>query len=117
MRLWHVELLPYLPQQQLLSQHRECVAMLGKGWGKKHVIVDYVWHYDRQKLIDYHYVVIKEMLGRGINVRYDHSSYRHTGTFYKEHDDWYLVCCLYNLEEKGHDLWWHFPHVVSYRVR
>lgn len=27
MRLWHEELIPLLPRQQLLGQHRECCAM------------------------------------------------------------------------------------------
>ena len=43
MRLWHEELIPLLPRQQLLGQHRECCAMRGNGWGKKHRVVDYVF--------------------------------------------------------------------------
>ena len=31
MRLWHQALIPYLPRQQLLGQHRECCALRGKG--------------------------------------------------------------------------------------
>jgi uncharacterized protein (TIGR02328 family) len=31
MRLWHYKLIPYLPRQQLLGQHRECCALRGKG--------------------------------------------------------------------------------------
>lgn len=33
MRLWHEVLIPKLPRQQLLGQHRECCALRGKGWG------------------------------------------------------------------------------------
>ena len=33
MRLWHEVLLPLLPRQQLLDQHRECCALRGRGWG------------------------------------------------------------------------------------
>lgn len=36
MRLWHEELISKLPRQQLLGQHRECCALRGNGWGKKH---------------------------------------------------------------------------------
>lgn len=36
MRLWHQSLIPKLPRQQLLGQHRECCALRGLGWGKKH---------------------------------------------------------------------------------
>ena len=42
MRLWHETLIPLLPRQQLLGQHREVAALRGKGWGKKHATVDYV---------------------------------------------------------------------------
>ncbi len=40
MRLWHYQLIPHLPCQQLLGQHRECCALRGKGWGKKHATVN-----------------------------------------------------------------------------
>lgn len=30
MRLWHYKLIPYLPRQQLLGQHRECAALRGR---------------------------------------------------------------------------------------
>jgi len=50
MRLWHYKLIPHLPRQQLLGQHRECCAMRGKGWGKKHSTVDYVFSHDYQCL-------------------------------------------------------------------
>lgn len=43
MRLWHQDLIKHLPRQQLLGQHRECAALRGKGWGKKHDTVDYVF--------------------------------------------------------------------------
>lgn len=45
MRLWHESLIPYLPRQQLLGQHRECCALRGKGWGKKHKTVNYVFEH------------------------------------------------------------------------
>ena len=32
MRLWHQSLIPHLPRQQLLGQHRECCALRGAGW-------------------------------------------------------------------------------------
>ncbi|WP_288618589.1 pyrimidine dimer DNA glycosylase/endonuclease V, partial [uncultured Weissella sp.] len=43
MRLWHESLIPKLPRQQLLGQHRECCALRGGGWGKKHATVNYVF--------------------------------------------------------------------------
>lgn len=42
MRLWHQDLIAKLPRQQLLGQHRECCALRGKGWQRKHATVNYV---------------------------------------------------------------------------
>ena len=48
MRLWHETLISQLPRPQLLGQHRECCALRGNGWGRKHATVDYVFTYKRQ---------------------------------------------------------------------
>lgn len=32
MRLWHEHMLPRLPRQQLLGQHRECAALRSSYW-------------------------------------------------------------------------------------
>lgn len=61
MRLWHQSLLPYLPRQQLLGQHRECCALRGKGWGKKHSVVNYVFEHPYKDLYAYHCIVMNEM--------------------------------------------------------
>lgn len=65
MRLWHEALIPHLPRQQLLGQHRECCALRGNGWGKKHSTVDYVFKHPFEWLVAYHYKVMQEMLYRG----------------------------------------------------
>ncbi|WP_255810558.1 pyrimidine dimer DNA glycosylase/endonuclease V [Treponema denticola] len=39
MRLWHQNLISRLPAQQLLGQHRECYALRGLDWRKKHPVV------------------------------------------------------------------------------
>lgn len=54
MRLWHYKLIPYLPRQQLLGQHRECAALRGKGWERKHATVDYAFRHSPNNLIAYH---------------------------------------------------------------
>lgn len=59
MRLWHVDLLPQLPRQQLLGQHRECAALRGAGWGKKHSVVDYVFTHPYSWLFHYHMEVMR----------------------------------------------------------
>lgn len=47
MRLWHQDLIAKLPRQQLLGQHRECCALRGKGWQRKHATVNYVLNIHR----------------------------------------------------------------------
>ena len=71
MRLWHEKLIILLPRNQLLGQHRECCALRGKGWGKKHSTVDYVFTYSPYLLYKYHQLVMNEMQSRGYNVASD----------------------------------------------
>ena len=65
MRLWYQGLISKLPRQQLLGQHRECCALRGAGWGKKHATVDYVFSHIPERLVAYHFLVMKEMRERG----------------------------------------------------
>ena len=129
MRLWHESLILYLPRQQLLGQHRECCTLRGKGWGKKHATVDYVFKYDPSFLVAYHNLVMDEMRKRGhrVNCVWYDDNYRgkilggvnenwvNSGLvtklyndscvdglhIYPEHDDKYLEECLENLKNKG----------------
>lgn len=128
MRLWHQKLIPYLPRQQLLGQHRECCALRGKGWGRKHATVDYVFTYAPDELVAYHYLIMEEMRHRGYNP--DRIWYRPTWRgsvlgevegwsyqetvdtifraaadqgemIYSEHNDAYLCECIENLKTKN----------------
>ena len=124
MRLWHEALIPYLPRQQLLGQHRECCALRDKGWGKRHSVVNYVFEHPIEWLIAYHDVVMMEMDKRGYKVddkwfdaRYrgkkiGYSAYNYhelrkmtmrtvNELVYPEHDAAYLQECLDNLASKG----------------
>ena len=65
MRLWHEQLIPNLPRQQLLGQHRECCALRGNGWNKNHSTVNYVFNYSPYKLFQYHELIMQEMQRRG----------------------------------------------------
>lgn len=121
MRLWHEDLIKKLPRQQLLGQHRECAALRGKGWGKKHATVDYVFRHPPYKLYLYHMKIIKEMKRRGYqnDPLWEDPYYRgkvsephtdktldkeDTDAIYPEHDEEYLEECINNLREKGIDL-------------
>ncbi|MBP2653503.1 MAG: hypothetical protein H6Q73_1072 [Firmicutes bacterium] len=116
MRLWHYRLIPLLPRQQLLGQHRECCALRGNGWGKKHSTVNYIFKYDPAYLVNYHCKVISELERRGYSVdpAWKDNKYRGKNCEkyeyivevwdceeYPEHDDRYLEECLANLKTKG----------------
>lgn len=124
MRLWHETLIPLLPRQQLLGQHRECCALRGNGWGKPHSVVNYVFRYSRERLWIYHMRVMDEMQRRGFKPdncwfdpgyrgksapRYE-PNLRETqrlndgenglSLVYPEHNSEYLAECLVNLRSK-----------------
>lgn len=126
MRIWHQSLIPYLPRQQLLGQHRECCALRGAGWGRKHAVVDYVFTYKPEHLVAYHYLIMDEMERRGYrpdpiwrdanwrgktigpdrwsNEKLADEFYFAAlagGHLYPEHNDEYLQECLDNLAGKG----------------
>ena len=118
MRLWHEKLIQILPRQQLQGQHRECCALRGLGWGKRHNVVDYVFTHDRSKLFQYHTLVMDEMERRGYkpDCLWRNPNYRgkrcdadigctntqeNVGVIYREHDDEYLNECICNLKCKG----------------
>lgn len=117
MRLWHEDLIKHLPRNQLLGQHRECCALRGKGWGRKHSTVDYVFTYSPYLLYRYHLLIMEEMKLRGYNITADWYNKDYRGKnisrynnlpeveinspIYKEHDDEYLKECIKNLEGKN----------------
>ena len=131
MRLWHQKLLPYLDRQRLLGQHRECCALRGKGWGKKHATVDYVFTHDFSYLVTYHYLVMDEMRNRGYKPDPNWYKYNWRGStlgeqewcdrndcfrlwenaqegimLYPEHNDEYLRECIALLKEKNAPIDW-----------
>ena len=120
MRLWHEQLIPHLPRQQLLGQHRECAALRGDGWGRPHATVNYVFTHPPYKLYQYHLLIMQEMQRRGYRpdplwadplyrgktaAPYCHeAACEATSLLYPEHDTAYLAECLNNLKQKGIEL-------------
>lgn len=121
-RLWHQKLIPYLPRQQLLGQHRECCALRGAGWGRNHSVVNYVFTYTPDLLVAYHFLVMNEMKKRGYkpDETWYNPNYRGKtlgeqpnwttpllkqfltqDRIFIEHNDEYLQECLDNLKGKG----------------
>ena len=120
MRLWHEQMIPLLPKNQLLGQHRECCALRGNGWKKKHKTVDYVFSYSPYELFLYHSLVMDEMEKRGYQVSIEWRDKNYRGKIaekyrnleekmidspiYKEHNQQYLQECIENLRKKGIEL-------------
>ena len=122
MRLWHIKLISKIDNQRLLGQHRECAALRGQGWGKKHSIVNYVFNYSYMLLYYYHKIVMYEMTCRGFhpNTNWYNVTYRgkklgfvstfdlpnwniNNEQFYLEHNDCYLNECKQLLLDKNFD--------------
>lgn len=123
MRLWHQNLISKLPQQQLCGQWRECAALLGNGWGRKHSVVNYVFQHSESFLVAYSILIFNEMRSRGYNPnpkmmrnqllkRYSEQEVnkfivlgkdisKRGLMIYKEHNNEYLQECLFNLKNKG----------------
>jgi len=126
MRLWHEGLLGKLPRQQLLGLNRECCALIGLGWTKKHSTVQYALNQEIERLKAYHLRVIDEMQRRGYKVTQEwlNAQYRGKkigidsyieeskvfdyyitdGYVYQEHNDAYLQECIENLSKKGYEV-------------
>ena len=120
MRLWHEQIIHLLPKNQLLGQHRECCALRGNGWNKKHKTVDYVFTYSPYNLFIYHSKIMDEMEKRGYRISREWRDKNYRGQkaesysnleetnistpIYKEHNNEYLAECVENLAGKGIEL-------------
>lgn len=111
MRLWHKDLIPLLPRQQLLSQWRECCCIarhIREDGTPNHILVNKVLNYPDEEFNTYADRVIVEMRRRGYAVRPDrfwqwreNTRIRDSdGLFEGWHNDRYLRQCLANLQEK-----------------
>lgn len=108
MRLWHIDLIPYLPKSQLVAQWRELNSIYKKQ--DNHILINYVYNYGKEYLLYYSNRVLFEMGRRGINIKslgnyfnyFSDILYSRTTITYRfaEHNDEYLLCNYYNLLEK-----------------
>ena len=105
MRLWHYELIPYLPKSQLLAQWRELNSIFKKQ--DNHILINYIYDYPKTYLKAYADKVIAEMKKRGYKIK-SYENYDKYFDFCKckgderfvEHDENYLMICYWNLREK-----------------
>lgn len=107
-RLWHIDLIEYLPKSQLIAQWRELNSIFKKQ--DNHILINYVY-YNYNALRNYTEKVIKEFAKRKIKIRSFVNEINffarvginihdiHNAKF-KEHDYDYLTICYYNLKEK-----------------
>ena len=122
MRLWHYQLLPYLPKSQLLSQKRECDLIwkdIKEGKQTNHILINYIWRYPHYKinLAKYYMYLKEEFERRNYNFKnnscfpdsdFDDSDYSYKMNIdrgdmpFIEHNIYYLLQCYFNLEEKFH---------------
>ena len=116
MRLWHKDLIPYLPRQQLLSQYRECCCIaknISENGTPNHILVNKVMEYHFCHFLTYAQLVAEEMRKRGYKVDFDKFNkwtkgyhpdiYKHVSynkLFHNWHNERYLIQCLMNLQEK-----------------
>lgn len=118
MRLWHKDLIPVLPRQQLLSQWRECCCIaqnIAVNGTPNHLLVNKVLKYPEEHFWIYTLLVYHEMKKRGYSPHwYDFQKHYRYGKaeklakkrvylldlFARWHNDRYLRQCYYNLQEK-----------------
>lgn len=107
MRLWHIDLIPYLPKSQLIAQWRELNSIFKKQ--DNHILINYIYNYDKTYLLTYTMIVKNEMHNRDICIRNldnfmeyfkDCHGYNTCKERFIEHNNEYLTICYYNLKEK-----------------
>lgn len=113
MRLWHTDILPYLPRTQLLAQWRELNSIFKKQ--DKHILINYIYSHDKGYLYDYSIMVIEQLKKRGYIIKsirnFFHYFENYTnnisfqyfndfGKTFPEHDKEYMTICYWNLREK-----------------
>ena len=116
MRLWHHDLIMFLPNSQLVAQWRELNSIYKKK--DKHILINYVYEYSKRDLFIYSGLVIGEMISRKMKIK-SWENYRnyfadliqdindgkinkneYYDPFKNHHTNRYLLQCFYNLQEK-----------------
>jgi uncharacterized protein (TIGR02328 family) len=112
MRLWHKDIIKFLPKSQLIAQWRELNSIYVKQ--DNHILINYIYKYPKSYLYAYSQIVINEMKKRGYKInKWDNynnyfedcvkdiwiNEYINELTF-DEHKEEYFMICYWNLTEK-----------------
>lgn len=114
MRLWHKDLIPALPREQLIAQWRELSAIAGsiqKNGTPNHILVNFVLKYDYDHFINYTLEVRTEMMARGyktmdsvwnkiVALKPNWKRLTHEEIYRYKMNSEYLKICYFNLKEK-----------------
>lgn len=113
MRLWHKNLIPLLPDKQLISQWRECCCIarnIQVNGTPNHLLVNPVLDYPLSHLWSYGSRIYVEMIYRGFSadlsklakyfLREDQKELSMSRIWPSWHTNRYLLQCYYNLQEK-----------------
>ena len=122
MRLWHKDLISYLPKQQLISQWQECCCIaknIANNGTPNHLLVNKIMDYEFVHFMEYTRLVVSEMERRHYKVLQKAmnnflSNFEKFGDpnetligaslerilFADWHNERYLKQCLFNLQEK-----------------
>lgn len=113
MRLWHKNLIPVLPEKQLLAQWRECCCIARNIWVNgtpNHLLVNPVMDYPLDHLWSYGNRIYVEMAFRGFSAdlsklaKYFLNEAQKLSPMSRIWPSWhtnrYLLQCYYNLQEK-----------------
>ena len=107
MRLWHIDIIPYLPDSQLSEQWKELDLIFRKQ--PKDILINYIYDYPKEYLLYYSYAVIKELWKRHMVIHnfknYDKYfkdvTIKESDKFrYLQHNDKYFKLCFCLLYER-----------------
>lgn len=108
MRLWHPDLFPYLPRQQLVAQKRECDLIwkdIQNGKKTNHILINFIWNYSDcvSQFAVYYSLLRDEFFNRGYGFKPAKGCPCLACGFVpfsdKFNDDYLRICC-WNLYEK-----------------
>lgn len=111
MRLWHTDLIPVLPKQQLNGEWRELNAIFKAKKPINHLLINFAYDYPKAELLSYSVKVVIEMRRRGYKCNVEamtayfsvadyEQAVKITVPFAKKMNDEYLTQCYFNLQEK-----------------